>query len=35
MVTKYWIAVLLIAALAAPALLPGDIQTTQADGLAD
>ena len=33
--TQYWIASLLIAALAAPALLPGGIQTARADRLAD
>ena len=33
--TRYWIATLLIAALAAPVLLPGGIQTARADRLAD
>ena len=33
--TQYWIAALLIAALAAPMLLPGGIQTARADRLAD
>ena len=33
--TQYWIASLLIAALAAPVLLPGGIQTARADRLAD
>ena len=35
MSTKYWMAALLMAALAVPALLPGGIQTAQADRLAD
>ena len=35
MITQYWIAALLIATLAAPALLPDGIQTAQADRLAD
>ena len=33
--TQYWIAALLIAAFAAPMLLPGGIQTARADRLAD
>ena len=33
--TQYWIAALLIAAFAAPALLPGGIQPARADRLAD